>query len=134
MLKCPGSPVDLFLESGGPASGARRAVRKAKSIRVQLLHLIMAMAIPVATLEVYSIYTEYRSAEEQAERSIINLAEATSFTVGRYLREAQSVTTAFAGWLSSQGARDTRFCNALTAENDIIAQFHNLPWWTLRVA
>ncbi len=83
-------------------------MRTAKSLRVQLLHLIMAMAIPLATLEVYSIYTEYRSAEEQSERRIINLPEATSITVGRYLREAQSVTTSWQADVEEIRSRTSR--------------------------
>ena len=124
----PTSPRD-WRERSAPCRKDRVAldepVKRTRSIRTQLAGLVVAIALPLAALEAYSLYSEYRTELTYAERGALYLAEGTAASVAQFMHDAQDVAGNLATWLAEGGLE--RACGeALSVSNDVISQFRDL--------
>ncbi len=96
------------------------------SIRAHLITLVLAVVIPLATLEVYSIYQEARRSVEQAEEGLLGLAEFVNASVGQFLGDGRSLLKDLAV-RPEVVAMDSQACgDLLEGLNDFFPQYTNL--------
>lgn len=67
------------------------------SIRTHLIALVLAIVIPLAVLESFTIYSESRRSRGQAEAGLLGLAEVTAATVTQFVQDVRTLLRDLSG-------------------------------------
>lgn len=104
----------------------RRGGTAQRSLRSQIIGLLLALALPLAAILGFSFTSEYRGSAERAEGAVVELAVATANGVAQILGDAQATLGELARD-SLVSEIDTRRCAPWLREtNQMLPQFANI--------